>query len=76
MTFVILVIALVLAFLSLLGSLVKGLNSLAIIGNLALAGVLIWLTIRVRVKMTRKEKENLRARIDELEKKIESITKK
>ncbi len=74
--FVVLVITQVLASLSLLGSLVKGLGGLAIIGNMALVVLLAWLTVRVRVKMTRKEKENLRARIDELEKKIESITKK
>jgi len=74
--FAILVAALVLAAFGLLGGLVKGLGGLAIICNLALVGLLVWLTVRVRVKMTRKEKENLRASIDELERKIEAITKK
>jgi uncharacterized membrane protein YfcA len=45
-----------------------------IIPQFILLGVVIYLLIRVRVKIARGEKEKLRYKIDELEKKIKTMT--
>lgn len=47
-----------------------------IIPQVILIGVVIYLLVRVRVKISKAEKEKLRAKIDDLEKKIEGLGKK
>lgn len=47
-----------------------------IIPQVILSGVVIYLLVRVRVKISKAEKEKLRAKIEDLEKKIEGLGKK
>lgn len=47
-----------------------------IIPQVILIGVVIYLLVRVRVKISKAEKEKLREKIDDLEKKIEGLGKK
>ncbi len=72
----ILIIILAMALVNLMALVFRGLYVLAIISNLVNLSLVIYLIIRVRIKMNRKEKENLKTKIEELEKKIESIIKK
>ncbi|UCF71068.1 MAG: hypothetical protein JSW49_01985 [candidate division WOR-3 bacterium] len=44
-----------------------------IIPQLLVLGVIVYLLIRVRVKIAKAEKEKLRSKIDELEEKIRSL---
>lgn len=69
-----LVIVLVLSFLTLIFG-VAGRLLQIIVPQILLLGVIIYLLIRVRLKMARREKENLRKRIDELEDKIKTFAK-
>jgi hypothetical protein len=74
--FTLLVVALVLSILVLLGILVSHLSALALAGDVALIVLIGYLVVRVRAKMSRRERETMRARIDELERKIELIAGK
>jgi TctA family transporter len=67
-----LVSVLILAFITLLFGVLKGYVQV-IIPQFALLAIVIFLLIRVRVKIAKAEKEKLRTRIDELEKKIETL---
>ena len=70
-----LISVLILAFLTLIFGLIKDLM-LIIIPQIILIGVVIFLLVRVRVKISKAEKEKLRAKIGELEEKIGSLGKK
>ncbi len=66
---------LILAFWTLIFGLIKDLM-LIIIPQIFLICVIIYLLVRVRVKIAKAEKEKLRAKIDELEEKIGSLNGK
>ena len=67
-----LVSVLILSFLTLIFGIIGGLLEI-IIPQIILLGVIIYLLIRVRVKIARGEKEKLRYKIDELESKIKTM---
>ncbi len=67
-----LVAVLILAFLTLIFGIIGGYLQI-IIPQVILLAVIIYLLIRVRVKIARREKENLRSKIDELETKIKTM---
>ncbi len=67
-----LVCVLVLSFITLIFGIIGGFLQI-IIPQILLLGVIIYLLIRVRVKIARAEKEKLRFKIDELEKKIKTM---
>ena len=69
-----LVAVLVLSFLTLIFG-VAGRSLQIIIPQVLLLCVVIYLLVRVRLKLARREKENLRKKIDDLEEKIKSFTK-
>ena len=69
-----LVAVLVLSFLTLIFG-IAGRSLQIIIPQVLLLCVVIYLLVRVRLKMARREKENLRKKIDDLEEKIKSFTK-
>ncbi len=69
-----LISVLILAFLTLIFGLIKD-WMLIIIPQIVLIGIVIYLLVRVRVKVSKAEKEKLRAKIDDLEKKIGSLGK-
>jgi hypothetical protein len=69
-----LVSVLILAFVTLIFGIVGG-HLQIIIPQLILLGVIVYLLIRVRVKIARAEKEKLRNKIDELEDKIKTMVK-
>jgi len=69
-----LVSVLILAFVTLIFGIVGG-HIQVIIPQVVLLGVIIYLLIRVRVKIARAEKEKLRHKIDELEDKIKTMAK-
>lgn len=71
----ILVIILILAFLSLIFSMLQKFVPVNIF-QIAILLLTVYLLVRVRVKISRAEKEKLMAKIEELEKKIESLGKK
>lgn len=71
----ILVIILILAFLSLIFSMLQKFVPVNIF-QIAILLLTIYLLVRVRVKISRAEKEKLMTKIEELEKKIESLGKK
>lgn len=64
---------LILAFLTLIFGLVKLTFWWVVVPQIALVCIVVFLLVRVRVKIARAEKEKLRAKIDELENKIETI---
>jgi cell division protein FtsB len=66
---------LILSFLTLVFGLLKDLM-IIIIPQVILIGVVIYLLVRVRVKISKAENEKLRAKIEDLEKKIEGLGKK
>lgn len=66
---------LVLAFITLIVGLVIK-SWWVMVPQMAILAVVIYLLVRVRVKISRAEKEKLRAKIDELENKIGSIAEK
>lgn len=70
-----LVSVLIMAFITLLFGVLKGYFQV-IIPQVVLLAVVIFLLIRVRVKIAKAEKEKLRTRIDELEKKIETLAER
>jgi len=70
-----LISVLILSFLTLVFGLSKDLM-IIIIPQVILIGVVIYLLVRVRVKISKAEKEKLRAKIGDLEKKIEGLGKK
>jgi len=70
-----LISVLILSFLTLVFGLLKDLM-IIIIPQVILIGVVIYLLVRVRVKISKAEKEKLRAKIDDLEKKIGGLGKK
>ncbi len=70
-----LMIVLVLAFCTLIIGIVKELM-LVIIPQGIVVCVIIFLLVRVRVKIARAEKEKLKAKIEELEEKIEGMSAK
>jgi len=70
-----LISVLILSFLTLVFGLLKDLM-IIIIPQVILIGVVIYLLVRVRVKISKAEKEKLRAKIEDLEKKIEGLGKK
>ncbi len=70
-----LISVLILSFLTLVFGLLKDLM-IIIIPQVILIGVVIYLLVRVRVKISKAEKEKLRAKIGNLEKKIEGLGKK
>jgi hypothetical protein len=65
-------LVLVLSFVTLLFGIV-GRYVQIIIPQLLVSGVIVYLLIRVRVKIAKAEKEKLRSKIDELEDKIRSL---
>ncbi|MBE0433649.1 hypothetical protein IBX73_09330 [candidate division WOR-3 bacterium] len=67
-----LVSVLIMAFVTLLFGVLRGYLPV-IIPQVVLLGIVIFLLIRVRVKIAKAEKEKLKTRIDELEKKIETL---
>lgn len=69
-----LVAVLVLSFLTLIFG-IAGRSLQIIIPQVLLLCVVIYLLVRVRLKMARREKENLRKKIDDLEEKIKSFAK-
>ena len=69
-----LIAVLILAFLSLIFAVIQK-NSLIMIPQIVTCIVVVYLLIRVRVKISKAEKEKLRKKIEELEKKIEGLTK-
>ncbi|MEO0137095.1 MAG: hypothetical protein ABIL40_05580 [candidate division WOR-3 bacterium] len=71
----ILIVLLILSFLSLIFSILQRHLPLSICQSLIIL-LTIYLLIRVRVKISRAEKEKLRAKIEELEKKIASLSGK
>ncbi len=70
-----LISVLILSFLTLVFGLSKDLM-IIIIPQVILIGVVIYLLVRVRVKISKAEKEKLRAKIEDLEKKIGGLGKK
>ncbi len=68
-----LVAVLILAFLSLIFSIIQK-SGLITVPQVILIMVVVYLLIRVRVKISKAEKEKLRKKIEELEKKIEGLT--
>ncbi|NOR16130.1 hypothetical protein GQ543_00240 [candidate division WOR-3 bacterium] len=70
-----LISVLILSFLTLVFGLLKDLM-IIIIPQVILIGVVIYLLVRVRVKISKAEKEKLRAKIEDLEKKIGGLGKK
>jgi Flp pilus assembly protein TadB len=71
-----LIIILICAFVTVIAAIIAKVGLFMIILQFVIAGIVIYLLIRVRVKISKAEKENLRAHIDELEKKIDTLTKK
>lgn len=69
-----LIAVLILGFLTLIFGIIGGYLQI-IIPQAILLAVIIYLLIRVRVKIARAEKEKLRSRIDLLEDKIKTMTK-
>ena len=69
-----LVVVLILSFLTLIFGIVTK-SLIIIVPQAALVVIIIYLLIRVRVKISKREKEKLRAKIEELEKKLEGISK-
>jgi len=67
-----LVSVLILSFLTLIFGIAGGLLEI-IIPQIILLGIIIYLLIRVRVKIARGEKEKLRYKIEELEGKIKTM---
>jgi hypothetical protein len=67
-----LVAILILSFLTLIFGVIGGYLQI-IIPQVILLAVIIYLLIRVRVKIARGEKESLRSKIDELESKIKTM---
>jgi len=67
-----LVSVLILSFLTLIFGIAGGLLQI-IIPQIILLGIIIYLLIRVRVKIARGEKEKLRYKIEELEGKIKTM---
>lgn len=66
---------LILAFLTLIFGIIQD-SLLVIIPQIILIGIVVYLLVRVRVKISRAEKEKLREHIEDLEKKIGSLGKK
>jgi len=69
-----LIAVLILGFLTLIFGIIGGFLQI-IIPQAILLAVIIYLLIRVRVKIARAEKEKLRSRIDQLEGKIKTMAK-
>jgi hypothetical protein len=67
-----LVSVLILSFLTLIFGIAKGLLEI-MIPQIILLGIIVYLLIRVRVKIARAEKEKLRYKIEELEGKIKTM---
>jgi len=67
-----LVSVLILSFLTLIFGIAGGLLEI-IIPQIILLGIIVYLLIRVRVKIARGEKEKLRYKIEELEGKIKTM---
>jgi hypothetical protein len=70
-----LISVLILAFLTLIFGIIKN-SMLIIIPQIILLGIVVYLLVRVRVKISKAEKEKLRAHIDDLEEKIGSLVNK
>jgi len=66
---------LILAFMTLIFGIIKDLM-LFIIPQIIIIVIVIYLLVRVRVKIAKAEKEKLRAKIEELEKKIGSLNER
>jgi len=66
---------LILAFITLIFGIIKDLM-IVIVPQIILIVIVIYLLVRVRVKIAKAEKERLRAKIGELEEKIEGLTGK
>jgi membrane protein implicated in regulation of membrane protease activity len=71
-----LITVLVLSFIALIIALIAKAGWFVVIPQLLSALVVVYLLIRVRVKIAKAEKEKLKSKIDELEQKIESLAKK
>lgn len=69
-----LVVVLILSFITLIVGITQKM-SLIIINQIATIIIIIYFLIRVRVKISRAEKEKLRKKIEELEEKIASFKK-
>lgn len=64
----------ILSFITLILAIIGG-HLQIVIPQILLLGVIVYLLIRVRVKIARAEKEKLRYKIDELEEKIKTMAK-
>ncbi|HEX7321005.1 MAG TPA: hypothetical protein VF399_11710 [bacterium] len=71
-----LITVLVLSFVALVIALIAKAGWFVVIPQLLSALVVVYLLIRVRVKIAKAEKEKLKSKIDELVQKIESLAKK
>ncbi len=71
----VLVVVLILSFLSLIFSMMQKFIPINIFQIIVIV-LTAYLLVRIRVKISRAEKEKLSAKIEELEKKIESLGKK
>lgn len=71
-----LITVLVLSFIALIIALIAKTSWFVVILQALSALVVVYLLIRVRVKIAKAEKEKLKSKIDELEQKIESLAKK
>ena len=71
-----LITVLVLSFIALIAALLVKAGWFVIIPQMLSALIVVYLLIRVRVKIAKAEKEKLRSKIDNLEQKIESLGKK
>jgi membrane protein implicated in regulation of membrane protease activity len=65
-------LVMILAFVTLIFGIIRGAIQI-VIPQILLLSVVIYLLIRVRVKIAKAEKEKLRSRIDELEGKIKTL---
>lgn len=71
-----LIAVLIMSFITLVASLLFKYNLFVTIPSALSALIVTYLLIRVRVKMSRAEKEKLRAHIEELQQKIETMSRK
>lgn len=65
-----------LSFVALIIALIATAGWFVVVPQALSALVVVYLLIRVRVKIAKAEKERLRSKIDDLERKIESLAKK
>lgn len=70
-----LVAILIVTFVAMVVGLITRINFSIVVLQMIGALITVYLLIRVRVKISKAEKENLRAKIEELQRKIETVGK-